>query len=294
MKKLISLLTAFVLLLQVGTLGAFAATPSKTLFTAVTEVYGVYAVGDNHTELSVFSAKKMEHMLRDYNSTKFYTNTETEFKVTSVKYTLAKDKKSVSASAVYADKSEGEYLFKKDSKGIIYLEFENASGVAYKCPKTYTTVDMATKYVKSDKFKAILKLEAALVIKINQTLDDIQLIRDNFNDNDPISETNFLEGFYSGPGDAEYINIELCYDFDSLTYKNFNQTLDATLISGDDDYTIFGADIGIEGNLMSIIEDENNFMNLTTSDRSTITHITIVIDGETQYDKDVNFKLDLN
>lgn len=291
MKRLVSLITLLALMFQLTALGSFAAS-DKAVFTGVAEAYGVYAIDKNHTSLNVFSAKKLEHIYRDYNTTKFTLNTATDYKATSIKYTLSKDKKSVAAKVVYADKTVSDYTFKKDKAGKVYLEFPDATGVTKKISKTYTSLDLATKYVKSDKFKAILKLEAALVKEINSFNADIKTIRSAYDDAGPISDTNFIEGLYVGDSEDDTLDIFFACDFDADTYKNFSQLLDTTLTIGDDAYHIYGANFGIEDNLMTIAEDDDNYINLTTTDRSTITHISVVLDGKTAYDEDVNFQLD--
>lgn len=293
MKRLISLITIMALMFQLTAFSAFAATAvDKTVFKSVTEVYGVYVLDKNYTDLQVFSAKKLEHMVRDYNTTKFYVDTTPEYKVTSIKYTLSKDKKSVTAKAVYSDKSVGEYFLKKDTTGKVFIQSTDEEGAVSKYPKTYATLDLATKYVKSDKFKATLKLEVLLAKQIKDVLADFKIVRDGFDDTAKISEANFLEGIYVGDSEDETLNIYMVYDFDSETYGNFTNLLDTTLTVGEESYYIYGLGYAVEGDFMSIAEDDDNYMTLTTTDRSTITHITVVIDSETVYDEEVNYQLD--
>lgn len=290
MKRLISVITILALMFQLAAFSSFAAT-DKTVFTAVTEVYGAYAINKNHTDINVFTAKKLEHVTRDYNTVKFVVNTAADFKVTSIKYTLSKDKKVVAAKAVYADKSVSDYTFRKDKNGKIFLEIDNGEGQISKYAKTYANLDLATKFVKSEKFKAILKLEAALVKEIDNYNLDITAFREAYEDDSPISESNLIEGLYVGDTDDNNLDIYFAYDFDADTYKNFTQLLETTLTIGDDSYYIYGTEFGIEGNLMSIAQDDDNYINLTTTDRSTITHISVVLEGKTVYDEDVNFTL---
>ncbi len=293
MKKLISLMTVFALVFQLTAVSAFAATSvNKTVFTATTEVYGVYVIDKNYTNLHVFSAKKLEHVTRDYNTTKFYVNTTPEYKVTSIKYTLSKDKKSVAVKAVYADKSITDYLLKKDSSGKVFMQSTDENGKVSKYPKAYTTLDLATKYIKSDKFKATLKLEVTLAKQIKDALADFKKTRADFDDAAPISDSNFIEGIYVGDSEDQTLDVYMSYDFDEDTYQNFTTLLDATLTVGKDTYYIYGLGYAVEGEFMSIAEDENNSITFTTTDRSTITHITVVVEGETVYDEDVNYQLD--
>lgn len=291
MKRLVSLVTILALMFQLTAFGSFAAA-DKTVFTAVTEAYGVYVIDKNHTVVNVFTAKKLEHLSRDYNTTKFVANTTAEYKVTSIKYTLSKDKKSVVAHAVYGDKSSADYTFRKDKSGKILLEIKDDEGKVTKYAKAYANLDLALKYIKGDKFKATLKLEAALVKEIDEYNENIQALQAAYDDTAAISETNLIEGFYVGDSKSDTLDIYFAYDFDEDTYKNFVNLLSTTLTVGDDSYYVYGTDFTVEGNVMKIYEDDNNYMSLTTTDRSTITHITVVVEGKTAFDNDVNFKLD--
>lgn len=293
MKRLLSLITILALVFQLTALSTFAATTvDKTVFKAATEVYGVYVFDKNYTELYSFSANKLEHILRDYNTTKLYVNTAADYKVTSAKYTLSKDKKSVAVKAVYADKSVCDYLFKKDNSGKIFLQVVLADDKTYKFPKAYASLDLATKYVKSDKFKATLKLEAELVKQINAVNADTKILRAGFDDAAPLSETNFIEGLYVGNTEDETLDVYMAYDFNEDTYKDFTALLETTLTVGEDSYYIYGLGYAVEGEFMTVAENDDNYITFTAADRSTITHITVVAEGKTVFDEDVNYTLD--
>lgn len=291
MKRLVSLVTLLALMFQLMAFSSFAAV-DKTVFTEVTEVYGAYVIEKNHTSLNLFSAKKLEHVFRDYNATKFVVDTTPEYKATSIKYSLSKDKKVVAAKVVYADKSVSDYTFRKDKTGKVFLEIKGEDDKVAKYAKTYANLDLATKFIKGDKFKATLKLEADLIKEIDSYNADIKTIREAYDDGAAISESNLVEGLYVGDSEDDTLDIYFAYDFDGDTYKNFIALLETTLNIGDESYYIYGANFGVEGNLMTIAEDDDNYINLTTADRSTITHIAVVIDGEVIYDEDVNFQLE--
>lgn len=293
MKKLVSLITTFALILQLGVISAFAAPiPDKTLFKDTSEIFGVYDC--SLTNLSVLEVKKDKLVPygRSLGEIDFYKNTD--FSLDLLNYQLSSDKKSVTANLTsFFDgvQYRGKYVFKKDADGRIFFTATDYQGKTRNIYQSYSDMDSLYAYVESPAFNRIILAENGVLKKASALETQVEKQRAAFEDAKPISIDNQLIGYYSNADESQYVKFSTRYDYNIKDYSGFytytriNFTLDTKTFHLDAKSLI------VKNGVATYLKDPKNYMEITAPRRDTVTNIKVVKDGKVVINQKVNLSL---
>lgn len=300
MKKLISFITVFALMLQLTSFSAVAATPiDKTTFSNISEVYGAYTydAGNYNIDVVVYTATDFSHFYREMGSTKLkkYLYCVTS----SPKYVLSKDKKTVTASYIldlpyYDIKLNCSTTFMKDSNGKVYFNDKYSDGSTYQNYKAYQNIEVCRADIKSSNFAPILKAEFNILNQIDGLEDEVSNLRKAYKDTDAISQTNLLDGYYQTEKNDIGLDFSFNYNYNSVTYDDFMKIYKVTFYYKDNQYTINAPYYTLDGNTASYMKDDHNYIEITATDRHHVTKVKLVVDDQVVVDSSMNLTYSVN
>lgn len=293
MKKIVSLITAFALILQFGVVSGFAApTADKTLFKDTAEIYGVYDC--SFTNLSILQIEKegLTPYIRDLTDSEFYE--PSDFSFTLIKYQLSSDKKSVTAYfySYFEDvQYKGHYVFKKDAMGNISFSAQDYQGNVRNIYKTYNDSTELIEYIESPGFNKTLLAEKSLMKKLSNISAEGEKREAAFENSKAISTENRLDGFYSMPDKSQYLNINVFSDYNIKDYSGFYTYTDINYTIDTKTYYLQAKSFIVKNGIATYLQDAKNYMEITAGSRDAINHIKIVKNGKIVINQKVSLSL---
>lgn len=294
MKKMVSLITTLTLILQLGILSAFAAPTGidKTLFKDTSEIFGIYDCSYTYISILQVDKETITPYVRNYTEKDFYESEDFSFRLQ--KYQLSNDKKTVTASFItYLEEVQyhGQYVFKKDAKGKVYFTATDNKGVTRNIYKTYTDSDTFINYLESPAFNRTLLAEASFLKKMTGLFLQIDKKEANLEDSKPIQVDNYLDGFYASSDMSQYATFSVVTDYNPKDYSGLYAFTKVGYAIGTNTYTVNAKSFTVKNGVATYLQDPKNYMEISATNRTTITSIKIVKNGKIILNQKVNLTL---
>ncbi len=294
MKKLISLITAVALIFQFGILSGFAAaSPDKTLFKDISEIYGVYDCSYTYISLLEVTKEGMTPYLRNFSEKDFYVSED--FTFNGATYVMSKDKKAVTATfTTYLEgvQYQGQYIFKKDATGKIYFNATLYNGVNRTVTRSFANLDACIDYIYSTAFSKTYLAEKSYYKKAKAANEAFEAQSKKFEDAKPISTQNLLQGYYPSSDSSQYVTVYTYSDCNPKDYSGFYNYTEVQYIVGAKTYQIKAKSFTVTNGVALYLEDSKNYAEIKSINRGTLANIKIVKNGKVVVDKAVSLTLE--